>query len=810
MSSMLPVLLRSQQHGQRAMRSAAVRTTSRAMINRGISAQVRPGLGQVSLLIAAHHPDQRLQQHQQQQRYETTQYRFLSTTGGNDGEESPTPPKAETPTAKDTSKEEPPKPKEKQNVEQLEYQAETKQLLDIVTNSLYTDKDVFLRELVSNASDSLEKLRHLQATDVHTIDPDVPLEIRIETDEVKSSITITDTGIGMTREDMIENLGTIARSGSKKFMSELKLQQDSASTGVDVSKGIIGKFGVGFYSAFMVGDQVDVRSKSALVDNSELIPKVWSSDNGAGSFEISDLDDNVRQERGSTVEIFLKEDFWDYCDENKLEEILKKYSNFVNFPIFLNGKRVNTIDAVWVKDPKEVDDETYTNFYKYISNNIDDPFDKIHFRADAPLDVKALFFIPSFHSEKYGMGRMEPGVSLYSRKVLIESKSPDILPDWMRFVKGVVDSEDLPLAISREKAQDSALITKLRSVLVRKFIAHITKLAKRDRSRFVDEFYKEYSFFLKEGICQDPDTQTTLLLSRLLYFETSKNINTELTSLDEYIARMRPEQKDIYYLCAPTRDAAVNSPYLEAFEKADVEVLFLYTAIEDFVMANLMTYEGRNLVSSEKSDIDLSDLTKSSQDSDDDEDKDDSKNPYKADRTLTDKEALDLCLWLKKELGDKKISSCTVTTRLNSSPAIVTDHESGALRRMMRLVDTQDGNRDSIPLPKQHVEINPSHPVIVGIHDVMKKEPTLARVLAEQVYDNCLIAAGLLDDGRSMLPRLNDILVCVVNGAKGEGTTMEAKETASNASHSTKTMEDKPAPLNEPEVAEDSKNTKKV
>jgi len=283
----------------------------------------------------------------------------------------------------------------------------------------------------------------------------------------------------MTREDMIENLGTIARSGSKNFLSELKMQQEASATpGMDISRGIIGKFGVGFYSAFMVGHTVEVRSKSALADNANLTPKVWSSSDGVGKFEIADLDEDVRQDRGSSVVVHLKEDFWEYASEVKLEQILKKYSNFVNFPIFLNGKRVNSIDAVWVKDPKEVDEETYTNFYKYISNNIDDPLETIHFRAEAPLDVKALFFIPSFHSEKYGMGRMEPGVSLYSRKVLIESKSPDILPDWMRFVKGVVDSEDLPLAISREKAQDSALISKLRTALVRKFIAHITKMAK--------------------------------------------------------------------------------------------------------------------------------------------------------------------------------------------------------------------------------------------------------------------------------------------------------------------------------------------
>lgn len=309
--------------------------------------------------------------------------------------------------------------------------------------------------------------------------------------------------------------------------------------------------------------------------------------------------------------------------------------------------------------------------------------------------------------------------------------------------------------------------------------------SRKDRSQFVDEFYKEYAFFLKEGICQDPEFQGPL--SKLLYFETSKNQTKELTSLDEYISRMRPEQKEIYYLCAPTRDAALNSPYLEAFAKEEVEVLFMYTAIEDFVMSNLEKYEGRKLVSVEKSDIDLSELTKSKADDKESKgDADDEENPYKADRKLTPEEALDLCMWFKKELGDKKISSCTVTNRLNASPAIVTDHESGAIRRMMRLVDTQDGNRDYIPLPKQHVEINPSHPVIVGIFDIMKTEPTLARVLAEQVYDNCLVAAGLLDDGRAMLPRLNDILVCVVNGAK-----KNAPSTPSTASTETSSAAEK-------------------
>jgi TNF receptor-associated protein 1 len=639
--------------------------------------------------------------------------------------------------------------------EKLEFQAETRQLLDIVINSLYTDKEVFLRELVSNASDSLEKLRHLQATNAAvTIDPDLPLEIRIELDEVTSTITITDTGIGLTRDEMISNLGTIARSGSKKFVQQM--EQSGGAEGTDPARGIIGKFGVGFYSSFMVGAKVDVRSKSALAEHQNESPKLWSSE-GIGEYEIADLQEEIRQNRGSSVVIHLKEEHWDFVDESRIEKILKRYSNFVGFPIFLNGNRVNTMDAIWAKDPKEVEEEDYFAFYKYIANAVDEPLDVYHFRSDAPLDVKALFYIPSFHSEKYGMGRMEPGVSLYCRKVLIERHSPDILPDWLRFVKGVVDSEDLPLSISREKTQDTVLLAKLRRALARKFVANLTKMVKDDKTKFLDEFYHEYSFFLKEGICQDFEYQAPL--SKLLFFETSKNTGSDLVSLDEYIARMQPEQKDIFYLVAPTRDAALNSPYLEAFEKLGVEVLFLFTAIDDFVMANLEQYENRKLVSVEKGNIDLSGLKKN--DDDDDESK-----LYEAERELTTAEIVEFCAWFRKQLGEQKVASCTVTNRLTTSPAIVTDNESGAMRRMMRLVDTSDGNRDGVPLPKQHVEINPKHPVIVGIQELIHKEPTLARVLADQVFDNCLISAGLLDDSRSMLPRLNDLLMCVVNGAK--------------------------------------------
>ena len=653
--------------------------------------------------------------------------------------------------------------------EEMEFQAETRQLLDIVTHSLYTDKEVFLRELVSNASDALEKLRHVQATGtISGLGGDqesIPLEISITTDEASNTLTITDTGIGMTKEEMVSNLGTIARSGSKAFVHEMNLKAQGADPTTDVDpfgEGIIGRFGVGFYSGFMVSDKVDVRSKSAgKVSNNETEiiesndePIVWES-TGTGKYSISALSEDIRQDRGTSVVLHLKPELSQYSNETTIETILKKYSNFVGFPIFLNGNRVNTIDAIWLQEPKTVDEEKHYAFYKYVSHMHDEPLSTIHFRMDAPLDIKALFYIPSFHQEKYGMGRMEPGVSLYSRKIMIEAKSPDILPDWCRLIKGVVDSEDLPLSISREKPQDSALVGKMRKALTRKLISHLSKMMRKEPEKYKDEFYKEYNFFLKEGICQDFESQQQL--SKLLYFETSKGMAGELVSLDEYVSKCPPEQNDIYYLFAPSRELALQSPYMETFLKSKREVIFIYSDIDDFVMANLKQFEGRNLLSADRSELNFKD--------DDDAEKDDKDSSDDSDvaKGLTSSEATDFCAWFQTTLASK-VSKCKTTNRLSSSPAVITDNESGALRRMMRMVETSEGgtSSNSMPLPKQTVEINPKHEIIVGIHRLKEKDPMLAEVLAEQVVDNCLVAAGLLDDGRTMLPRLNDLMLCIV------------------------------------------------
>jgi len=622
-----------------------------------------------------------------------------------------------------------------------EFQAETRKLLDIVTHSIYTDKEVFLRELISNASDALEKKRYLQITGSETaksLSDSKPLEINIMTDVENRTLTISDSGIGMTQEELISNLGTIARSGSKQFVEQLK---DTASN--RDGDGIIGQFGVGFYSAFMVAKEVSVQSRSASEPSEEGF--LWRSD-GSGDYTVTPVTDSIT---GSSITIQLKDDCDEYCDPSRIKEIIKRYSNFVSFPIKVDGNIVNTISAIWLQDKKTVTETQYKDFYKFISNAWDEPRFTLHFSVDAPIDLKALFFFPSFHGEKFGMGRIEPGVNLYSRKVLIETKPKDLLPEWLRFLKGVVDSEDLPLSLSREKSQDSRLLARIKDVLSRKVIRFLEEQQKNHPDKYRD-FYQEYSFFLKEGICQDFKFQDQL--GKLLMFESSGKEEGDLVSLDDYISRLPPESKSIYYLIAPTRSAALQSPYFETFRRSGTEVLLLYNMIDDFVMTNLKTYGGRSLVSAETSSVDI-DAAKTE---DEEEDKD------KEQEKLSEGEVTELCEWLKTSLGKERVREVKSTTRLSDSPAIVTDHESGALRRMMRAVEQASPGKFHT-LPPQVLEINPSHTIMRSLFLTRSSNPQVAALVAEQLLDNALIAAGVVDDARSMLPRLNELLVATLS-----------------------------------------------
>ncbi|KAL7689668.1 putative Heat shock protein Hsp90 family [Plasmopara halstedii] len=607
-----------------------------------------------------------------------------------------------------------------------EFQAETRQLLDIVTHSIYTDKEVFIRELISNASDALEKLRHLQSTGASIQDAEIEPKIVITTDEKAGTLVIEDTGLGMSKEEMIENLGTIARSGSKAFLEQLK-ESTSVESG-DALGGIIGKFGVGFYSAFMVADKVEVFSKSAISGRKS---HVWRSD-GSGSYEVAEAND---VERGSKIVLHLKDSCKEFGTRTKVESIIRRYSNFVSFPIVLDGETVNTVQALWTKSESDVTEEEYAEFYKFIANAFDEPTYRIIFKADAPIELKTLFFIGSSHTEKFGYARLEPGVSLYSRKVLIERNSPDILPDWMRFVRGVVDSEDLPLSLSREKMQDSRLIHKIRDVLTRKIIRYLERESTKEPEKF-ENFFKEFGQFIKEGICTDFVNKESL--AKLLRYESSHVDGGKLTTLDEYVSRCPPDQNEIYYLCAPTRAIAETSPYFEVFKKMNKEVLFVYSPIDDFVMTNIAEFNGRKVTSAEhaKVDVDAADsgvgkkLSKDEQDS--------------------------FGAWLKVTL-EADVKEIKFTSRLTDSPAIIVDHESASIRRMMQMVNDRAGQNTN-SLSKNIMELNPNHSIIVDLNALRDVDDALAKKVARQIYVNATVAAGLVEDGRSILSGLNDIL----------------------------------------------------
>jgi len=602
----------------------------------------------------------------------------------------------------------------------MEFQAETKKLLDIVANSLYTDKEVFVRELVSNASDALEKRRHAALTS-EGAEAEAgeaaagEMQIRVTTDADANTLTIEDSGIGMTRDELIANLGTIARSGSRNFLQSLEGGQAAATN-------VIGQFGVGFYSVFMVADRVTVYSRRVGADDAYC----WRS-SGDGAYELSEAE-NVAP--GTKIVIELKADEKSFASRFAIEQNIRKYSNFVGFPIVVDGERVNTVEAIWGKSKNEVTEEEHADFYRYVSQGFDEPRFTLHFRADAPVDIKAIFYVPQTHMEKWGMARQEPGVHLYSRKVLIQPRAEKLLPEWMRFLKGVVDSEDLPLNISRESMQDSMLMRKLNTVLSKRVIKFLQQQAKDDEAKYLD-FFREFGQYIKEGVYSDFASKEEA--AKLLRFESSTAKEGELISLDDYISRMVPAQDDqIYFLLASSRETALSSAYLESLKAKDVEVLLLYSTVDEFVMTNLMSYSGKSLLSAENAKLSLDTPAEGS--------------------SLSEADAAALKEWLASAVDG--IKEVRLSSRLVDSPAIVVDHESAAMRKMMGMVEAGKAPE----LGPQVLEINGGHPIIRQLSATHAAQPELAAKVGAQLYANALIAAGLLDDPRTILANLNSIL----------------------------------------------------
>ena len=605
--------------------------------------------------------------------------------------------------------------------QKFEFQAEIKQLLDIVIHSLYTEKEIFARELVSNASDALEKLRHLQLTEKDVHDDNLPLEINITTDEAAKTVTFQDFGIGMTRAELVENLGTIAHSGSKAFLKAL-------GEGGAKNASLIGQFGVGFYSAFMVAKSVKVYTHSWRTAEPG---QLWTSD-GSGSYEI---EESEGQRRGCKIVVTLKDDCAEFAKEWRLKEILTRYSAFVGFPITLNGTKLTTVQALWLRGKAEIKDEEYTEFYKFQAHVHDTPRYRLHFSADAPRSINALLFVPQENTERLGFARLEPSVALYCRRVLIDAAPKDLLPEWLRFLKGVVDSEDLPLNISRETMQDKALLDKLGKVVTKRFLKMLGEEAAQRPDAYT-EFYAAFGIFLKEGAALDFMHKDQLV--KLLRIESSLTDAGKTTSLADYVSRMKDGQKEIYYLVAPNREAIESGPYLEGFKARNLEVLFCHEPVDEYVFSNIREFDGKKFRAADHADVKLEDI------------------PQQGD-SLSESAAKDLVAWLKDTLG-AQVADVKTSDRLVGSPALATNADklmNAQMRRMMRAMKKPDEAAEPV---KVNLEINPRHAIIRKLAALRTTDPDKAGLVAGQLLDNALIAAGLLEDPSRMITRLNKLL----------------------------------------------------
>jgi TNF receptor-associated protein 1 len=607
-----------------------------------------------------------------------------------------------------------------------QFQAEIQQLLNIVIHSLYTDKEIFVRELISNAADACEKLRFNQSSGRPLHQSEIAPGIAIATDDKAGTITITDTGCGMTHGELVENLGTIAHSGTKAFLKQLAEEKKP-----DV--GLIGQFGVGFYSAFMVAKKVTVLSRSFQPEETGW---QWISE-GMGGYELAPASDLPR---GTKITLELKDDAKEFAQENTVERIIQRYSSFVPFPIELNTKRLNTVQAIWARSKNEIKEEEYNEFYTFVGHDHDKPLFRLHFSADAPLAIQALLFVPQRNFESMGMGRMDSEVNLYCRKVLIQAKAKGLFPEWLRFLKGVVDSEDLPLNISRETMQDTSLMQKLNKVLTGRFLKFLDEQAEKEAEAY-EKFYTEYQRFLKEGVVTDFTHKEAL--GKLLRFESSTTDAGKLTALADYVKRMGSEQKEIYCLLAPNRAAAEASPYFEVFKERKFEVLFLFDPWDEFVMEHLHEFDGKPLKLAEKADLNLS---------------------TKKDGALSEDAAKALATWLKETLGDK-VGEVRVSQRLVESPAVVVDADKFMTASMRRIMKAMKQEGPGTNPAKHDFEINPAHPIISRLDAMRQQDAPLAASVAEQILDNARVAAGLLEDPRAMLTRLNQLLEKVLTKA---------------------------------------------
>ncbi|KAL6622749.1 hypothetical protein ACP70R_032628 [Stipagrostis hirtigluma subsp. patula] len=652
--------------------------------------------------------------------------------------------------------------------EKFEYQAEVNRLMDLIVHSLYSNKEVFLRELVSNASDALDKLRYLSVTDPDLLKDGPELDIRIQTDKDNGIITITDSGIGMTRQELVESLGTIASSGTAKFLKALKESQEA---GMD--SNLIGQFGVGFYSAFLVSDKVVVSTKSPKSDKQY----VWEGEAESSSYTIREENDPEKLlPRGTRLTLYLKRDDKGFAHPERIQKLVKNYSQFVSFPIYTwqekgftkevevdedpaeaktegdgetkteakkktktvvekywDWELTNETQPIWLRNPKEVSTEEYNEFYKKTFNEYLDPLASSHFTTEGEVEFRSILFVPATKKEDI-TDRKTKNIRLYVKRVFISDDfDGELFPRYLSFVKGVVDSNDLPLNVSREILQESRIVRIMRKRLVRKAFDMILGISCSENRDDYERFWENYGKFLKLGCMEDKENHKRI--APLLRFFSSQS-NDELISLDEYVENMKPEQKDIYYIAADSLSSAKNAPFLEKLTEKEYEVLLLVDPMDEVAVQNLSSYKDKKFVDISKEDLDLGDKNEERE------------KEIKQEYSQT-------CDWIKKRLGDK-VARVDISNRLSSSPCVLVAAKFGWSANMERLMRAQSmGDTSSLDFMRSRkvFEINPEHEIIKGLNVACKNNPDDPEALKalDILFETAMISSGFTPDNPAEL-----------------------------------------------------------
>jgi HSP90 family molecular chaperone len=608
------------------------------------------------------------------------------------------------------------------------FKAETKQLLNILIHSLYKDREVFLRELLSNASDALNRLRFEMVTNQDVLDPKAELSIRLQVDKDARMLTIQDTGIGMTRDEVIENLGTIAQSGARKFLEAAKDKKG------DVAQ-FIGQFGVGFYSVFMVAEWVRVTSRS-YKPRAKAVS--WYA-TGEDNYQVSPAE---MTERGTKVEIKLKEEAAEFADDQRLRNIIHKHSEYIGFPIYIGEDKqpVNKQASIWRTSRQEVTEEQYKDFHRQLTLEFEDPLLHIHIITDAPVQLYALLYVPGKAERGIFSLRKEDGLQLYSRNILIDEYNKDLLPDYLRFVQGVVDSEDLPLNVSRETVQATGLMARLKKVLTGQVVKELETLAKKDAEKY-QTFWKEFGGYLKQGVATSPAEAESI--TPLLRFKTNLYPET-WSSLGDYVGRMKPDQKLIYFIVGDDPKSILRSPHLDYFQGQGTEVLLLTEPMDSFMLMGLRKYKEYDLQNVAQAQI-----------------PDQPKESEKQEQ-IPEGDFSKLIERFKEVLGER-VTDVRASKRLSQSVARLADAD-GALNPELQRVYKYLGKEYEIP--KKVLELNPSHSILKKLLD-MHSDTELQALIIEQIYDSALLVEGLHPDPSSMAPRMEQIIeAALTRGAK--------------------------------------------